>query len=128
MEDVIKPYKSQLENSPSQPENTSTQPIPISIDINDLVDEYAGVDKRENRQNKRDRRIKIPSYKARQNMISINKIPKSSDTNIVPFITANITQILLNKSIFTQILEPLSIYKKALNRPDAERWIVIINI
>ncbi len=125
IEDVIEPNKpSQLENSLSQPENTSTQFIPISININDLVDEYAGVDKKENRQNRRDdnyikkeltnqnqnqqsqqiernrqnirvddyieeeltdqnqqsqqverqatdrsRRIKIPSYKARQNMI-----------------------------------------------------------
>src|SRR6266536_1848969 len=54
MEDVGEPYKSQLENSPSQPENISTQFIPISIDINDLVDEYAGVDERENDQNRRD--------------------------------------------------------------------------
>ena len=87
MEDVIKPYKSQLENSPSQPENienllcesgnemedvvepnkpsqlenslsqlenTSTQFIPISININDLVDEYASVDKKKNHQNRRD--------------------------------------------------------------------------
>ena len=55
MEDVVEPNKpSQLENSLSQPENTSTQFIPISIDINDLVDEYAGVDERENHQNSRD--------------------------------------------------------------------------
>ncbi len=45
---------SQFENSLSQPENISTQFIFISIDINDLVDEYAGVDERENRQNRRD--------------------------------------------------------------------------
>ncbi len=52
---MIKPNKpSQLENSLSQPENTSTQFIPTSININDLVDEYAGVDERENRQNRRD--------------------------------------------------------------------------
>ncbi len=55
MEDVVEPNKpSQLENSPSQPENTSIQSIPTSIDINELVDEYAGVNKRENRQNRRD--------------------------------------------------------------------------
>ncbi len=49
MEDVVELNKlSQLENSLSQPENTSIQFIPISIDINDLVDEYAGVDEREN--------------------------------------------------------------------------------
>ncbi len=55
MEDVVEPNKlSQLENYPSQPENTSIQSIPISIDINDLIDEYAGVDKRENHQNRRD--------------------------------------------------------------------------
>ncbi len=52
---MVEPNKpSQLENSLSQPENTSTQPIPTSIDINDLVDEYADVNKRENRQNIRD--------------------------------------------------------------------------
>ncbi len=54
MEDVIKSQKSQLENSPSQSENTSIQSIPTSININDLVDKYAGVNKRENHQNKRD--------------------------------------------------------------------------
>src|SRR6266536_1148232 len=55
MEDVVEPNKpSQLENSLSQPENTSTQFIPTSIDINDLVDEYPDVDERENHQNRRD--------------------------------------------------------------------------
>ncbi len=54
MEDVSELYKPQLENSPSQPENIFIQFIPIFIDINDLVDEYAGVDKRENHQNRRD--------------------------------------------------------------------------
>ncbi len=136
----------QLENSPSQSENTSTQFIPISIDINDLIDEYAGVNKKKNCQNRRDdnyikkeltnqnqqskqveknrqnirvdnyvekeltnqnqqsqqverqitdrsRRIKIPSYKARQNMISINEVPEPSGVNIVPSITTNIIQI-----------------------------------
>ena len=49
MDDVVEPNKpSQLKNSLSQPENTSTQFIPTSININDLVDEYAGVNKREN--------------------------------------------------------------------------------
>src|SRR6266536_236270 len=142
MEDVVEPNKpSQLENSLSQLENTSTQFIPTSIDINDLVDEYAGVDERENHQNRRDddyvekeqtnqnqnqqsqqvernrqnirvddyveeeltdqnqqsqqvererqaidrpRRIKIPSYKARQNMISIDEVPESTGADIVP--------------------------------------------
>ena len=55
MEDMIKLNKlSQLENFLSQPENIFIQFIPTSIDINDLVDEYAGVDKRENHQNRRD--------------------------------------------------------------------------
>ncbi len=157
MEDMVKLNKpSQLENSLSQPENISTQSIPISININDLVDEYAGVNKRENRQNRRDdnyikeelinqnqqsqqfernrqnirvdnyikeeltdqnqqsqqierkrqaidrsRRIKIPSYKARQNMIFINEVPEPSSANIVPFTTANVVQILLDKFVFT---------------------------
>ena len=55
MEDVVEPNKpSQLENSLSQPENISTQFIPTSININDLIDEYTGVNKRENHQNIRD--------------------------------------------------------------------------
>ena len=55
MEDIIKSNKpSQLKNSLSQPENISTQSIPTSIDINDLIDEYVDVNKRENCQNKRD--------------------------------------------------------------------------
>jgi len=55
MEDVVELNKpSQVENSLSQPEHTSTQFIPISININDLVDEYADVDKKENHQNRRD--------------------------------------------------------------------------
>ncbi len=55
IKDIIKLNKpSQLKNSLSQPENISTQFIPISININDLVDEYAGVNKRENHQNKCD--------------------------------------------------------------------------
>ena len=37
-----------------QLENTFIQFIPTSIDINDLIDEYAGVNKRKNRQNRRD--------------------------------------------------------------------------
>ncbi len=143
-------------NSLSQLENTSTQFIPISININDLVDEYADVDKRENHQNRRDndyiekeltnqnqnqqsqqvernrqnirvddyveeeltdqnqqsqqvererqatdrpRRIKIPSYKARQNMIPID-----------------------------EFLKPLSTYEEALSRPDTEKWIAAMNI
>ena len=49
MEDIIKSNKSsQLKNSLSQPENISTQSIPTSIDINDLIDEYVDVNKREN--------------------------------------------------------------------------------
>ncbi len=51
---MIELYKSQLENSPSQPKNTSTQSIPIFIDINDLIDKYADVNKKKNRQNRRD--------------------------------------------------------------------------
>ncbi len=54
MEDVIELQKSQLENSLSQSENTSTQFIPTSININELIDEYADVNKKKNRQNKRD--------------------------------------------------------------------------
>ncbi len=54
MEDVSELYKTQLENSPSQLENISIQFIFITININDLVDEYAGVDERENYQNRRD--------------------------------------------------------------------------
>jgi len=162
IEDVSKPYKSQLENFPSQSENTSTQPIPTSIDINDLVDEYANVSEKKNRQNKRDdnyikkkltdqnqqsqqieknrqnirvnnyikeeltdqnqqsqqvekerqvidrsRRIKIPSYKARQNMIPINEVPEPTNVNIISFTTTNIIQIAkitqsaLDKFVFT---------------------------
>ncbi len=55
MEDVIELNKpSQLKNSLSQLENTSIQFIPIFININDLIDKYADVVKKENRQNKRD--------------------------------------------------------------------------
>jgi len=41
----------------------------------------------------RPRRIKISSYKARQNMISINEIPEHSNTDIVFCTIANIVQI-----------------------------------
>jgi len=55
IKNIVEPNKpSQLKNSLSQLENTSTQFIPISININDLVDKYANVNKRENHQNKRD--------------------------------------------------------------------------
>src|SRR6266536_5759188 len=55
IKDIINPNEPpQLENSLSQPENISTQFIPTSININDHIDEYAGVNERENHQNKRD--------------------------------------------------------------------------
>ncbi len=60
-------------------------------------------------------------------MISIDEVPKPSNTDIIPFITANITQISLDKFVFTQLLEPLSTYEEVLSRPDAERWIAAIN-
>jgi len=60
-------------------------------------------------------------------MIPINEVPEPSNTNIVPFTTANIVQIPLNKFAFTQLFEPPSTYEKALNRPNTERWIAAIN-
>ena len=60
-------------------------------------------------------------------MIPINEVPKASNTNIVPFTTANIIQIPLNKFTFTQLLEPPSTYEKALSRSNTEKWIATIN-
>ncbi len=55
MKNIIKSNKlSQLKNSLSQSENISIQFILISININNLIDKYADVNKRENHQNKRD--------------------------------------------------------------------------
>ncbi len=54
-------------------------------------------------------------------MISIDEVPEPSNTNIVSFITANVVQILLDKFIFTQLLESPSTYEEALSRPDTER-------
>ncbi len=49
MEDIIKLYKSQLENSSSQLENIFSQFIPISININDLVNKYANINNNKKR-------------------------------------------------------------------------------
>jgi len=60
-------------------------------------------------------------------MIPIGEVPESTDTNIVPFITANIAQIAkivqypLDKFVFTQLLQPPSTYEKAFRRSDTEK-------